>query len=132
MQRPSAQSAASCRIIEPAGRISAIRRLKSGIDEDRLQGAIRFAVAPYALNLAGGCGSVRSASSVKPWIADRSVRIELRRRLPYEKIEGFRFDRTAHLEELACKAARWTMDNVGLIKGADPGDAAWGAQPRCG
>ena len=44
----------------------------------------------------------------------------MRRRLADEKIEGFRFDRTAHLDELGRKAIRWAMDNVDRLKGADP------------
>ena len=46
--------------------------------------------------------------------------IELRRRRPDEKIEAFRFDRTAHLDDLARQAARWAMDDAGLVEGADP------------
>jgi putative DNA primase/helicase len=42
-------------------------------------------------------------------LADRSVPIELRRRRADEPIEAFRFDRTAHLDQLARKAARWLL-----------------------
>jgi putative DNA primase/helicase len=53
-------------------------------------------------------------------LADRSVPIELRRRRADEAIEAFRFDRTEHLDQLARKAARWALDNVDRIRGADP------------
>ena len=53
-------------------------------------------------------------------LADRSVVIELRRRRTDETIEIFRFDRTAHLDELARKAARWAADIADQIRDADP------------
>ena len=53
-------------------------------------------------------------------LADRSVPIELRRRRADEAIGTFRFDRTGHLDQLACKAARWALDNEDQIRGADP------------
>jgi hypothetical protein len=53
-------------------------------------------------------------------LADRSVTIELRRRRPDEAIKAFRFDRTAALDDLARRAARWAMDDAGLVQGADP------------
>jgi hypothetical protein len=53
-------------------------------------------------------------------LADRSVSIELRRRRWDEPIEPFRFDRTEHLDQLARKAARWTVDNAELLRGTDP------------
>ena len=53
-------------------------------------------------------------------LADRSVSVELRRRLSDEVIEAFRFDRTEHLDQLARKAARWAEDNTDRIRDADP------------
>jgi hypothetical protein len=53
-------------------------------------------------------------------LADRSVAIELRRRRPDEAIEAFRLDRTSHLQQLACQAARWAQDNVDNTRAADP------------
>jgi hypothetical protein len=37
-----------------------------------------------------------------------------------EKVERFRLDRTAHLDELARKAARWATDHADEIRDADP------------
>jgi putative DNA primase/helicase len=53
-------------------------------------------------------------------LADRSVSVELRRRLSDEAIEAFRFDRIEHLDQLARKAARWATDNTDRIRDADP------------
>jgi len=53
-------------------------------------------------------------------LADRSVRVELRRRRPDEPVELFRFDRVDHLHELARKARRWATDNADAVRQADP------------
>ena len=45
-------------------------------------------------------------------LADRSVTVDLKRRLPSETVESFRFDRVAHLDVLARQAARWAPDNA--------------------
>src|SRR5262249_46215478 len=52
---------------------------------------------------------------------DRSVVIELKRRLAKEKIKPFRFDRADHLDVLARKAARWAADNAEAVGRVDPG-----------
>jgi putative DNA primase/helicase len=51
---------------------------------------------------------------------DRSVVVDLKRRLPSEKVEPFRPDRADHLDILARKAARWAADNAERIAAADP------------
>jgi putative DNA primase/helicase len=53
-------------------------------------------------------------------LADRSVAVRLRRRLPGEAVNRFRADRTQHLNTLAQKLARWAADNSALIRDADP------------
>jgi putative DNA primase/helicase len=53
-------------------------------------------------------------------IADRSVTIRLRRRRPDERIESLRHGRTAGLDTLARKAARWAADNAAALAAADP------------
>ncbi len=53
-------------------------------------------------------------------LADRSVAIELSRRLASEAVEPFRVDRTEHLGQLASKAARWAADSLDLLRAADP------------
>jgi hypothetical protein len=51
---------------------------------------------------------------------DRSVVIDLKRRLPSEIIKQFRPDRADHLNVLARKAVRWAHDHVAAIAEADP------------
>jgi len=53
-------------------------------------------------------------------LADRSVSLELRRRRADEPAQPYRHDRTAHLDELARKLARWAADHADDIRGADP------------
>ena len=53
-------------------------------------------------------------------LADRSITIELQRRLADETVEPFRLDRTQHLDRLASKVARWTADNADHLRTADP------------
>ena len=53
-------------------------------------------------------------------LADRSISIELTRRLAGEALEPFRLDRTEHLDRLASKAARWAADNADRVRAADP------------
>ena len=51
---------------------------------------------------------------------DRSVVINLKRRLRSEKIDPFRPDRVAHLDVLARQVARWAKDHAERIADADP------------
>ena len=51
---------------------------------------------------------------------DRSVVIDLKRRLASEHITRFRLDRTARLDVLARQAARWAQDHAEEIAAADP------------
>jgi len=46
--------------------------------------------------------------------------IDLRRRLPKERISPFRLDRGGHLDVLARMAARWAQDNAERVAAADP------------
>jgi Protein of unknown function (DUF3631) len=51
---------------------------------------------------------------------DRAVTVDLKRRLPSEKVEPFRPDRAEHLDILARKAVRWANDHAERIAAADP------------
>ena len=53
-------------------------------------------------------------------LADRSISVDLKRKLSSEVTESFRIDRVGHLEVLARKAARWAQDNAVQIAAADP------------
>jgi hypothetical protein len=56
-----------------------------------------------------------------PTLHDRSAPVvDLKRRLRSERVETFRLDRTAALEGLAAKAARWAFDNGARVKDIDP------------
>ncbi|MCX7313944.1 MAG: DUF3631 domain-containing protein [Alphaproteobacteria bacterium] len=53
-------------------------------------------------------------------LEDRSITIGLRRRLPNERIERLRSNRTGHLEVLGRRVARWVADNRNALIDADP------------
>jgi putative DNA primase/helicase len=53
-------------------------------------------------------------------LADRSIAISLKRRLPGEPISRFRADRVENLETLARKAVRWAKDSAAAAKRSDP------------
>jgi putative DNA primase/helicase len=53
-------------------------------------------------------------------LADRSITVDLKRRMPSESVASFRFDRVGHLDVLARQAARWAQDHAGTIAAADP------------
>ena len=53
-------------------------------------------------------------------LQDRSVPVELQRRLMDESVEPFRFDRAEHLDLLGRRLARWALDNEARVRGAEP------------
>ena len=53
-------------------------------------------------------------------LGDRSITVDLKRKLPSEAAESFRVDRVGHLEVLARKTARWAADNAEAVARADP------------
>jgi hypothetical protein len=53
-------------------------------------------------------------------LTDRSIGIDLKRRLASEAIEQFRVDRTEDLDTLARKIVRWATDNAEAVRDADP------------
>jgi hypothetical protein len=67
------------------------------------------------------CPTVISLIGALPdTLHDRSVTIDLKRRLRTETVEPFRPDRADHLDVLARKAVRWAQDNAEAIAEADP------------
>jgi hypothetical protein len=58
--------------------------------------------------------------SVPDTLHDRSVCIDLKRRLRTETVEPFRPDRATQLTVLARGAVRWAQDNAETIADADP------------
>ena len=63
---------------------------------------------------------VRKNATVAQTLEDRSITVELRRRLPDEEITRLRSTRTHHLRELGRRAARWFADNKSSLADADP------------
>jgi putative DNA primase/helicase len=63
---------------------------------------------------------VRRGMQVAETIADRSITIELRRRLPDEKITRLRSNRMGHLHVLGRRAARWFADHKASLIDHDP------------
>jgi putative DNA primase/helicase len=53
-------------------------------------------------------------------LADRAIAIELRRKLPSERVQKLRHTRDGSLADLARKLVRWTADNRGKIGAARP------------
>lgn len=53
-------------------------------------------------------------------LADRSVHIELRRRLPGDVVERVRLDRLEQFKRIQRQAARWAQDMEGDLRHADP------------
>jgi putative DNA primase/helicase len=67
--------------------------------------------APCAIALIGKLPST---------LDDRSVHIEMRRKIPDEKVASFRLGHTPDLDDLARKAARWATDNAEALRGREP------------
>ena len=72
------------------------------------------AFATYAAVAIGVIGNLPDT------LADRSISVDLKRKLPSEATKSFRVDRVGHLEVLARKTARWAADNADRIAAADP------------
>jgi putative DNA primase/helicase len=53
-------------------------------------------------------------------LEDRSIAIELHRRLPDEPLQEFEYDNTPHLNRLARMAARWANDNRIAVRAVRP------------
>jgi uncharacterized protein DUF3631 len=75
--------------------------------------------APRAFATYGAC-AIALIGSLPDTLHDRAITVDLKRRLASEKVQPFRLDRAAHLEELARKAARWSQDNAERLADADP------------
>ena len=64
--------------------------------------------------------AIAAIGSLPGTIMDRSVIVDLARRKPDERIEPFRLNRTAALDEIARRIARWAKDNADAIGARDP------------
>lgn len=63
---------------------------------------------------------VRRGEQVAQTIADRSITIELRRKMKSETVTRLRSNRTGHLTKLGRRAAKWVDDNRAKLRDADP------------
>jgi hypothetical protein len=72
----------------------------------------RFGV--YAATALSGIGRLADT------LADRSLPIELKRRLPGEEIKQLRVGRTGHLDELRRRITRWVTDHGERVAGYEP------------
>jgi len=62
--------------------------------------------------------AIAAIGSLPGTIADRSVVVDLKRRLRRERIVSFSLNSTGHLTVLACMAARWAADNAVAVAAA--------------
>jgi putative DNA primase/helicase len=74
---------------------------------------------PRAFATYGAC-AIALIGALPDTLADRSIAVNLKRRLASEKIESFRLDRTDHLDQIARQIARWTSDNAEAVRSAEP------------
>ena len=74
---------------------------------------------PRKFSTYGAC-AIALIGKLPATIHDRSVVIDLKRRLPSEEVKQFRSDRAGDLDVLARKAARWAADNAERVKEIDP------------
>jgi hypothetical protein len=74
---------------------------------------------PRAFSVYGAC-AIALIGQLPGTLTDRSIGIDLKRRLAAEPVEPFRADRTDHLDVLARQAARWVQDNAEAVRNADP------------
>jgi putative DNA primase/helicase len=75
---------------------------------------------PRAFSTYAAC-AIALIGTLPATLHDRSAPvIDLKRRLRSEKVDNFRLDRTAHLDVLARKAARWAADKAEQIRDTDP------------
>ena len=63
---------------------------------------------------------IAGIGSIPDTVADRSLKVELQRKLRSQKVEKLRRRGTGVLEELAQKCARWSADNIGDLVRAEP------------
>jgi hypothetical protein len=64
--------------------------------------------------------AIAMIGKLPPTLADRSIAVALRRRLPNETVNPFRMHKIDDLKQLSRKAARWARDNVESLQRLDP------------
>ena len=74
---------------------------------------------PRAFSTHSAC-AIALIGNLPDTLHDRSVVINLKRRLPTEEIHPFRLDQAGHLDVLARQAARWCQERAEQVRGIDP------------
>jgi hypothetical protein len=74
---------------------------------------------PRRFSTYGAC-AIALIGKLPATLHDRSVTVDLKRRLASEPVTSFRSDRTGDLDMLARKVARWAVDNVEKVRTTDP------------
>jgi hypothetical protein len=74
---------------------------------------------PRAFSTYSAC-AIALIGKLPDTLHDRSVVVDLKRRLPSETISAFRADRVGQLDALARQAARWCRDHTDEVANADP------------
>jgi hypothetical protein len=74
---------------------------------------------PRAFSTYSAC-AIALIGELPDTLHDRSIAVDLKRRLPSEQVEPFRSDRTDYLDLLARQVARWAGDHSDAITAADP------------
>jgi putative DNA primase/helicase len=64
--------------------------------------------------------AIAMIGKLPPTLADRSIAVTLRRRLPDEAVKPFHSHKTDNLKQLARKSARWVKDNIEYLQEIDP------------
>ncbi len=72
------------------------------------------------LFLTWGPKALSGIGSISDTLRDRSIPIEMRRRLKDETVEKFRLDRMWQFEDLKRQCLRWAIDHESAIQSADP------------
>lgn len=73
--------------------------------------------------------AIAMIGSLPETVADRSIHVEMRRRLPHERVESMR-DAGRHFDMLAQQIARWAQDNLAHVAAARPCTASRSPRPR--
>jgi putative DNA primase/helicase len=74
---------------------------------------------PRAFSTYSAC-AIALIGKLPDTLHDRSVVIDLKRRLPSEEVKSFRPDRVDHLNVLARQISRWAQDHAATVAASDP------------
>jgi hypothetical protein len=64
--------------------------------------------------------AIAAIGTLKDTLMDRSIIVQMRRRMASEYVDRFRIDRVKHLSRLSSMCARWAADNLHKLPDIDP------------